>query len=175
MLHRGNEIQHGSAGIVREAVKNVARQIRVKGIPAVSPVNRAASPPLIFSTPPKLDAIMPERRSQFHPAFDRVEIQRVDDGCTPSGWVAAPAKHSSRSISASDSRPSTNRRAISLRHGLTRRWRVRNCPGGKAPGMASCKRRNRSLALASEWRDSHFGAFAARADPHNEPGLARSG
>ena len=48
------------------------------------------------------------------------------------------------------SRPSTNWRAMLLRHCLTLRWRVLSCPGGKAPGMLSCKRRPPPSPLIAE-------------------------
>jgi hypothetical protein len=128
-------------------VENIAGQIYVKGVSAVAMMNRAASPILAYSTSSKLDVVVPQHEFQGHAPLDRFEIQPVDHGRT-SKWMPPPAEQVCRSISVSDLRPSTNSRAISLRHCLTRRWRVRSCPGGNVPGVLSCKRMNSSLALA---------------------------
>jgi hypothetical protein len=45
-------------------VKDVASQIHVKGVAAVAVVNRAASPILVFSTPPEFYLVMPKHRFQ---------------------------------------------------------------------------------------------------------------
>src|SRR5207253_4814380 len=102
----------------------------------------------------KLDVVVPEHGFQGHALLNRFEIQPVDHG-RASEWMPAPAEQVCRPTSVSDSRPSTNLRAISLRHCLTRRWRVRSCPGGNVLGVLSCKRMNSSLALASGCSLSH--------------------
>ena len=51
--------------------------------------------------------------------------------------------------------PSTNRSAIAVRHCLTRRCRVRSCPGAKDVEVSSWSRRNNPLALASGCSLSH--------------------
>jgi hypothetical protein len=73
-LHRSNEVQHGSAGAAREAVENVAHRIHVKSVVPVATVNGAAAPILLFSTPSKLDLVVPKHRFHIHAALDPFEI-----------------------------------------------------------------------------------------------------
>ena len=101
-------------------MKNIASQIRVESVTPVAVVNWTAAPILIFPAAPKFYAIVPEYGFQSHRAFDRLEIRPVDHRRTSSELTTAPA-HISYSKAASDSRPSTNWRAISLRHCLTLR------------------------------------------------------
>jgi len=51
--------------------------------------------------------------------------------------------------------PTTNCRAIAVRHSLTRRCKVRSCPGEKDIEVSSCNRWNRPLAVASGCSLSH--------------------
>ena len=76
--------------------------------------------------------------SSVHPAFDRSEVQASWSWKDPFGIDGGDAVRSMipHRLQLRIQAPSTNWRAISLRHCLTWRWRVRNCPGAKAPGIA---------------------------------------
>ena len=51
--------------------------------------------------------------------------------------------------------PSTNYRATAVRHALTRRCKVRNCPGANDIEVSSCNRKNRPFAVMSGCSLSH--------------------